>query len=152
MRLVESALKLLTRLIGYPATFLFRFVERVNLRVSERHLVTPHLLQSGGRLDPNRASFIRTLSEFDQLPLQVVETRTSAWGANSTRLSDKYVRTEGGTVITVDICSDPSLLLQSKVSQSTESFVGTISTERGKRTKALKALVGDSRFKIMNSL
>ena len=152
MKLVKTALKLLARPIGYLAVFLLRFAGRLNLKVSEKYLVASHLLRSGGRLDPNKAIFIRTLSEFGHLPLQVVETGTSAWGADSARLWDEYVRIAGGLVLTVDIRPDPSLLLQNKVSKSTKSFVGTISTERGKRTKALKALVGDSRFKIMNSL
>ena len=123
MKLVKSALKLLARPIGYLAVFLLRFAGRLNLRVSEKYLVSSHLLRSGSPLHPNKAIFIRTLSEFDQLPLQVVETGTSAWGADSTRLWDEYVRIAGGLVLTVDIRPDPSLLLQNKVSKSTKFFI-----------------------------
>ena len=150
MKLVKTALKLLARPIGYLAVFLLRFAGRLNLKVSEKCLVGSHLLRSGSPLHPNKAIFIRTLSEFGHLPLQVVETGTSAWGADSTRLWDEYVRIAGGLVLTVDIRPDPSLLLQNKVSKSTESFVGTISTERGKGVKALSAIADDPRFEILN--
>ena len=120
MRRIKSLLKKLSQPIGQVAILLLRLAGLLKLRVPPGYLVSAHLIRSGSPLHPNKAIFITALAEFKNSPLQILETGTSAWGADSTRLWDEYVRTSGGQVQTVDIRKEPSEELAAQVSSHTK--------------------------------
>lgn len=60
----------------------------------------------------NRASLTLALEALHGRPAVVVETGTSAWGTDSTRLWASYVASFGGLVYSVDIRPEPSLELR----------------------------------------
>ena len=66
---------------------------------------------------------IKTLKEALKLgnkkPLIIIETGSSAWGANSTVLFDNYVNSWGGYVYSTDIRAKPMLNLRNKVTNKT---------------------------------
>lgn len=123
MRRLKSYLKSFAKPLGNFAVLILRLLGRSKLKVPEKYLVTAHLLRAGNPLHPNKAIFIKILSEFSHKPLQILETGTSAWGADSTRLWDEYVRVAGGRVLSADIRQEPSLILKGKVSQLTQFSV-----------------------------
>jgi len=57
-------------------------------------------------------------------PARIIETGTSAWGIDSTRLFDGYVRRFGGRFWTLDIRSEPSQRLASQLCDRTTALVG----------------------------
>jgi hypothetical protein len=67
------------------------------------------------------------LDELKGKPLHVVETGTSAWGLDSTRLWDTYINSFGGEVYSVDIREEAGLKLiekGGKLSPHTHLYVG----------------------------
>lgn len=72
----------------------------------------------------NRPSLQRALSLLDGKPARILETGSSAWGANSSRLFDRYVRSFGGEFVTIDIRAAASRALKPDVSPKTELIVG----------------------------
>jgi len=119
MSRIKSLLKKTTKPLGYLAILLLRVASRYKIRIPEKYLVAAHLVRAGSPLHPNKAIFIKVLREFEKSPLRIIETGTSAWGADSTRLWDEYVRASGGQVISVDIRTEPSEILRGKVSKKT---------------------------------
>jgi hypothetical protein len=67
----------------------------------------------------NYTSLRDTLQHLGGRPATILETGSSAWGANSTCLWDAYVREFGGRVWSVDIRRTPSRELRDKVSSAT---------------------------------
>jgi hypothetical protein len=67
----------------------------------------------------NYSSLHDTLELLGGKPAVILETGSSAWGTNSTCLWDKYVRSFGGHVWSVDIRRQPSRELKRKVSSAT---------------------------------
>ena len=61
---------------------------------------------------PVRPSLADTLRLLDERPAVIVETGSSAWGANSSQLFDAYVSTFGGEFTTVDLRLGPMLKLR----------------------------------------
>lgn len=72
----------------------------------------------------NRPGFDAALSLMDGSPKTILETGTSAWGTDSTRLWDAYVAQFGGEFWTVDLSPNPSMRLQSQVSSRTHLEIG----------------------------
>ena len=56
------------------------------------------------------------LKLLDETPARIIETGSSAWGANSSMLFDLYVSNFGGSFNSVDIRMDPAINLSSKCS------------------------------------
>lgn len=71
----------------------------------------------------NREPMRLALNLLNQKPATIIETGTSAWGTDSTRLWDKYVRTFGGLFISVDIRPEASARLKFQTGNSTKLFV-----------------------------
>ena len=70
---------------------------------------------SGGRQDHiNKPALDFILRKLNGKPIAVVETGTSAWGFDSTRLWDKYVSLHGKSLISVDIRKAASQKLLAK--------------------------------------
>jgi hypothetical protein len=121
---VKSLIKKLLMVFGWGTIKLMRLSAPIRKRINPRTLVTAHLFRSGNPRHPNAKAFIEVLGNFDGRPLQILETGTSAWGADSTRLWDEYVRYAGGHVKSVDIRSEPSEQLKGRLSRNTHLEVG----------------------------
>jgi hypothetical protein len=72
----------------------------------------------------NRPIFQCALSELNQKPALIIETGTSAWGTDSTRIWDSYIRKFGGLFITIDIRPEPSRNLIAQLSKNSKCYVG----------------------------
>jgi hypothetical protein len=71
----------------------------------------------------NRRAFAEVLLLAKEHPQIIIETGTSAWGTDSTRIWDSYVRRFGGKVYSVDIRVEASLRLASQISKNTHLVV-----------------------------
>ena len=72
----------------------------------------------------NREGFDIALAETHGDPKLIVETGTSAWGTDSTRLWDGYVRNFGGEFWSVDLSPAPRKRLRKQVCERTHLVVG----------------------------
>lgn len=124
MTKIKSIVKVLLKPVGIGLLFVVRGLGLIRSPPSPRMLVTAHLLRSGNLGHPNKKAFENVLRNFSGVPLNIVETGTSAWGADSTRLWDEYVRNSGGRVRSVDLRPDPSMRLSGKLSKNTELSIG----------------------------
>ena len=70
----------------------------------------------------NFQMFHNIFSTFEGRPMNIFETGSSAWGANSSVLFDLYIRKFGGTFITVDIRNEPSIELNKILSKNSKTF------------------------------
>ena len=64
------------------------------------------------------------VSLLNEEPSLIVETGTSAWGTDSTRLWDSYIRTFGGEFWSIDISQQPSQRLKNQVCCQTHLEIG----------------------------
>jgi|694.fasta_scaffold10592_12 hypothetical protein len=71
----------------------------------------------------NYSGFMTALEKLGGQPALIVETGTSAWGTDSTRLWDTYIRKFGGELHSVDIGSDASNALKGQMSRNTTFIV-----------------------------
>lgn len=71
----------------------------------------------------NRPGFEAALRNSNSRPLNIIETGTSAWGTDSTRLWDAYVQHFGGELWSVDLSTVPSQRLKKQVSENTHLIV-----------------------------
>jgi hypothetical protein len=71
-----------------------------------------------------RPGFELAIASLQDRPATIIETGTSAWGTDSSRLFDAYVRNFGGEFWTVDIRPEPGRRLESTVSPHTHLCVG----------------------------
>ena len=72
---------------------------------------------------PNRNAFEIVINELNGAPANIVETGTSAWGTDSTRLWDNYVTHYGGSFQSVDIRYEPARRLKGQVGKRTRLVV-----------------------------
>jgi hypothetical protein len=71
----------------------------------------------------NRYAFVATLQNSNGQPKTIIETGTSAWGTDSTRLWDSYVRNFGGIFYSVDIRHEASDRLKWQMGTNTHLIV-----------------------------
>lgn len=71
----------------------------------------------------NRRAIEATLREMGGQPKAIIETGTAAWGTNSTRLWDAYIRKYGGSLISIDIRPDASTRLAGQLSRLSKCVV-----------------------------
>jgi hypothetical protein len=121
---LKIIVKLFLKPFGYVLIRLVLIGKLLKIPVPVRLLVMSHLMRSGSPGHPNKEVFTTVLQSFDGGPLTILETGTSAWGADSTRLWDLYVQYAGGKVTSVDIRRDPAIYLQGKLSRNTHLMVG----------------------------
>jgi hypothetical protein len=70
----------------------------------------------------NREIFYLALSALAGAPARIIETGTSAWGTDSTRLWDSYIRKFGGSFTSVDIRPEASQRLKWQLSKKSSLF------------------------------
>lgn len=71
----------------------------------------------------NREIFSLALHALGGSPATIIETGTSAWGTDSTRLWDSYVRKFGGSLFSVDIRREASQRLKWQLSKKSQLFI-----------------------------
>jgi len=71
----------------------------------------------------NRPGFEAALLSAHKRPLTIIETGTSAWGTDSSRLWDAYVQRFGGEFWSVDLSEAPSRRLSKQVCERTQLVV-----------------------------
>ena len=72
----------------------------------------------------NRPAFEIALETLKGKPANIVETGTSAWGTDSTRIWDGYIRKFGGTLYSVDIRGAASRALLLQTCKNTQLVIG----------------------------
>jgi hypothetical protein len=72
---------------------------------------------------PNRKAFEIVVEELNGSAASIVETGTSAWGTDSTRLWDKYVTHYGGSFQSVDIRFEPARRLKGQIGKRSRLVV-----------------------------
>ena len=86
------------------------FVSRFSKDITKLHFETWSTLTH-----PNYNNFSRVIALLEEKPVNILETGTSAWGTDSTRLWDLYVRRFGGHFISVDLRREASRRLMFQV-------------------------------------
>ena len=86
-------------------------------------LVQNHFLIWSELNHPNFEMFKVVITFFDQKPMRILETGSSAWGVDSTRFWAKYVQTFGGSLTTVDIRPNAKRSLWGQVSNQTKFVI-----------------------------
>jgi len=71
----------------------------------------------------NRQAFLEVLNRIAPAPAVIIETGTSAWGTDSTRIWDSYIRRFGGSFHSVDIRKEASADLFGQLSRRTKLHV-----------------------------
>lgn len=74
-------------------------------------LLDNHFTSHSDSNHPCRDSLSRALSMLGNQPARIIETGSSAWGANSSMLFDSYVNSFGGNFFSVDIRMNPMVNL-----------------------------------------
>ena len=95
----------LNRRIGYKG-----FAKRKKF-TSLESLIDDHFNNYSNPNHPCRDSLTRALKMLGNQPAQIMETGSSAWGANSSMLFDSYVNSFGGSFLSVDIRINPMINL-----------------------------------------
>jgi hypothetical protein len=72
---------------------------------------------------PNLKAFEIVLNTLSAKPAKIIETGTSAWGTDSTRIWDSYIRKYGGELWTVDIRKEASERLTGQLSEKSTCVV-----------------------------
>lgn len=57
-------------------------------------------------------------------PARILETGTSAWGTDSTRLWDRYIQQYGGELISIDTRREPANRLKKHINKRTTLLIG----------------------------
>jgi len=91
---------------------------------STEHLIEAHFRTWSAPDTPTRPGFAAALTRLGGKPATIVETGTSAWGVDSTRLWDEYVRAFGGSCWSVDLRPEPGRRLRRAVSERTHLCLG----------------------------
>jgi hypothetical protein len=91
-----------------------------SIRYKNRNLTDAHFAYWSSANHVNRRAFEFTIEALGNNPSTIIETGTAAWGTNSTRLWDAYVRKNGGSLISVDIRPEASARLAKQLSKLTK--------------------------------
>lgn len=95
--------------------------QHLSTKQSVKHIVDAHFSKWSIANHPTRKGFEIALESSSALNL-IVETGTSAWGCDSSRLFDSIVRFTKGTFLSVDIRAEASEWLKHQTSKSKTRF------------------------------
>lgn len=90
---------------------------------SSDQLVFRHFQFWSSENHPSLEGMLIGLRRFENSPIRILETGTSAWGTDSTRLFDSYVRIFGGVFNSVDLREEPGKRLRYQLSAETSLYV-----------------------------
>jgi hypothetical protein len=85
-------------------------------------LLEDHFKRWSDSNHPSKAGFLKAISHLTP-PYYIVETGTSAWGCDSSRLFDALIRNFGGQFVSVDIRPEASQWLMHQTEPSTSLIV-----------------------------
>jgi hypothetical protein len=105
------------------ASYLRNQFSRLGQLIPPQYLVNWHFILFSKLTHPNRAAFKIALSYFDFKSIRIIETGTSAWGTDSTRLWDSYIKRVGGEVWSVDIREEAGNKISKYLSDKTHLIV-----------------------------
>ena len=95
------------------------------LKIDDYSKLVEHHFSSWSEINhPSKAGLAIALSNLNDLPANILETGTSAWGCDSSRLFDSYVRIFGGKFVSIDLRAEASNWLRFQVSRFSSFFVG----------------------------
>ncbi len=94
------------------------------LNVLPINIVNIHFTLWSSRSHPNFMIFNQVIKMLNKSPANILETGTSAWGTDSTRLWDQYIVRYGGFFSSVDIRPQASQRLVNQKSEHTILHVG----------------------------
>jgi hypothetical protein len=92
-------------------------------RIDKNQLVKSHFSYWSSTSHPNYSNFETAVKLFDSKPLEIIETGSSAWGTDSTRLWDSYVSIFGGSCTSVDLSDAASKRLRFQLGRRTSLVV-----------------------------
>ena len=104
-------------------TFLWSLIWKTKKFSDVDSLVESHFARWSDPNHQNRKGLNIALRNIDRKVVSIVETGTSAYGTDSSRLFDAYVRSFGGEFFSVDINTYPSNRLKYAKSRRTKFFV-----------------------------
>lgn len=108
----------------YENVLKFRRFNLLSQRDSELHqLINRHFGYWSSENHENKQAFEIALETLGGKPANIVETGTSAWGTDSTRIWDTYIRKFGGNLYSVDIRGAASRALLLQTSRSTRLVI-----------------------------
>jgi hypothetical protein len=119
-------IKFLSKIFQYLARYRSKYkaIQYRKLRVTKPlDIVTNHFKYWSSLDHPNRKAFEIVIGEINGSAANIVETGTSAWGTDSTRLWDKYVTHYGGSFQSVDIRSEPAKRLKGQIGKRSRLVV-----------------------------
>lgn len=92
-------------------------------RINANNLVKCHFQFWSSTSHPNFDNFSLVIKLLDSKPANIIETGSSAWGTDSTRLWDSYVSLNKGSLYSVDISDAASKRLKWQLSKKTKLVV-----------------------------
>ena len=105
---------------GRPVRVRGRSTAVRTLFASADELVEEHFASRSLHAHMNRESMLVALQLLEEQPRTILETGSSAWGPDSSRLFDAYVARFGGDFVTVDVRIQPLLRLRRDLSPRSE--------------------------------
>lgn len=72
----------------------------------------------------NKPAFLKVIKFLNGKPARILETGTSAWGTDSTRLWDRYIQQYGGELVSIDIRHEPANRLKKHMNKRTTLLIG----------------------------
>jgi len=113
----------MSKLLHKANTLLWSLVWRTKKFSDVDSLVDAHFARWSEIGHQNRSGLQIALQNIDKRNASIVETGTSAYGTDSSRLFDSFVRSFGGKFFSVDINKYPSNRLKFAKSRNTKFFV-----------------------------
>ena len=92
--------------------------------LNSKELVENHFKYWSNLNHINYKTFEMAISSLADKPSLIIETGSSAWGIDSTRLFDSYVRKYGGQLFTVDLRPEAKMQLSYQLSKNSFCLLG----------------------------
>ena len=99
------------------------FYYNTKIKFSKKTLAENHFAFWSSLEHVNYSAFKKIEELMGGKPQKIIETGTSAWGTESTRFWDSYIRKHGGELWSVDIREEPSQRLRHQTSNRTHLVV-----------------------------
>ena len=119
----RNYMKQLRRLIRKSFQKLRYLIYVRSVKHSVESLVYKHFSTWSSLDHINKRGFEIALKSLDEKSALIIETGTSAWGTDSTRLWDTYIRKFGGELYSVDIREEASQALIGQMSRRSRLIV-----------------------------
>ena len=110
--------------LNFRAKEYFKAVKYKHAKVnSPESLINLHFRTWSDPQHINKIAFLKIINTLNGKPARIIETGTSAWGTDSTRLWDKYIQQYGGEFISIDIREEPAKRLRKHMHSGTTLLI-----------------------------